>query len=363
MRVVIAGGGTAGHVNPAIALAQALGGAEISFIGTRTGVESNLVPRAGFTLETIEVAGFDRARPLSFVPTAMRAAGAIFAARSILARRDPDVVVGVGGYVSLPVGMAAASRKIPLVLHEQNIVLGLANKVCKRWAKKVALSFADTLEAVGDKGVVTGNPVVREIATADLARERGNAYERFSLDPARTTLLVFGGSQGAKRINDAAGGLATLWRDRSDLQVLHITGAAHEADVRSRVEGAGGDLLYRVVPFVDRMVSAYAVADLAVCRGGATTVAELGVTGLPAIVVPYPHHRDMQQERHGRVLETAGAAVLMRDEEVDTDSLGETAAGLLGDPDRLVAMKAEAASIGHPEAAQELAQLVKEAAR
>lgn len=361
---MIAGGGTAGHVIPAVALARALERHEVSFVGTLAGAEARLVPGAGFTLETIEVVGFDRSKPFSIAGTAVRAMGAVRTARGIVRRRDPDVVVGVGGYVSLPVCIAARSLRIPIVIHEQNIVLGLANKVCSRFARRVAVSFEETLDAVGDHGVVTGNPVSPELARADLRAERQHAYERFELDPGRRTLLVFGGSQGARRVNDAAAGLAALWRDRTDVQVLHVTGRAHHESVHKTVSSvAGSSLVYRTVDYLDGMMPAYAVADLALCRGGATTVAELGVAGLPAVIVPYPHHRDRQQERHGRVLEAVGAAVVVDDAAATPDTVARCADDILTDADVLKTMRAAASARGVGDAALRLARVVEEVAR
>lgn len=361
MRIVIVGGGTAGHVNPAIAVADALREHEVSFIGTRTGAEARLVPDAGYRLETVEVAGFDRGRPLSIFPAGIRALGAMRASRRILKTAAPDVVLGVGGYVSLPACLAARSRRVPIVIHEQNIVFGLANRVCRRSAAAVAVSFEATLPEAGPKGRFTGNPVGAAFVEADLATERRRALETYSLEDGRRTLLVFGGSQGALRINEAAAGLAALWKDRSDLQVLHITGVAHGASVRAAVGDDTGALVYRQVDFVDRMVGAYAVADLALCRGGATTVAELGVTGVPALIVPYPYHRDRQQERHGNVLAEAGAAIVVADATVTAEKLDELAGGLLSDPDRLTKMGAAARTMGVPDAADRLARVVVEA--
>lgn len=364
MKVVIAGGGTAGHVNPALALAQALEGDDVSFLGTGTGAEAALVPEAGFALETIEVSGFDRARPLSIVTTGLRAARAVTAARRALKRLRPDVVVGMGGYVSLPACLAARLLGIPVVLHEQNIVFGLANRVCKRWAARVAVSFEDTLALAGRRGVLVGNPVRPEIIALERDADRKRGHATFELDPARKTLLVFGGSQGARRINEAAAGLASLWAARTDVQVLHIAGRVQAATwlQEARRGAAEGPLVYRVVGYVERMVEAYAAADLALCRGGATTVAELGVVGLPALIVPYPHHRDRQQERHGRVMERAGAARVLLDDEATAERVAKEADALLGDDDALKRMRGAALAAGRPDAARRLAAVVREAA-
>ena len=358
---MIAGGGTAGHVNPAIALARAMEGDVVSFIGTARGAEARLVPAAGFQLDQIEVVGFDRAKPWLLPATGLRAAGAVGAARAILKERQPDAVVGMGGYVSLPAVVAARSLSIPVVLHEQNIVLGLAHKASKTLAKKIAVSFEATLEQVGDKGVYVGNPIAPEFASFERSSARANAIEAFELDPDRKTLLVFGGSQGAKRINDAAVGLQRLWRDRDDLQVLHITGTAAHAELAAFVDrnGPRHGCIYRLVRFVDDMTLAYAAADLALCRGGATTLAELAVVGLPAIIVPYPYHRDRQQERQARVAEGNGAAVVLEDSATTTDAIAHRAEVLFEDVVRLSQMSASFRDLARPHAAQQLADVVR----
>lgn len=359
MKVVVAGGGTAGHVNPALALAEALEGDDVGFIGTARGAEARLVPAAGRRLELIDVRGFDRARPLSLPSTGYVAARSVLAARRLLSRGRPRAVVGMGGYVSLPVCLAARSLRIPVVVHEQNIVLGLANRVSTPFAAHVAVSWHETLAQTGAKGVFVGNPVSSDIARADLVEQRRCGLRRFGLEPARRTLLLFGGSQGARRINDAGAELARAWAGRRDRQLLHVTGPAY-GEVSPRSDAS--DLLVRTEPYVERMVEAYAAADLAVCRGGATTVAELTAVGLPSIIVPYPHHRDRQQERHGRVLEAAGAAVVVDDERATGGELARAADRLLDDRPGLLAMRAAARACGHPDAAARLARVVREVA-
>lgn len=365
MKVVIAGGGTAGHVNPAIALASAFEEAEVTFVGTTEGAEATLVPGAGFPFETVDVRGFDRARPASLVTTGVRAVKAAGDARRCLRRLSPDVVVGMGGYVSLPVCLAARAGRTPVVLHEQNIVLGLANRVCKPIAKRIAVSFEETLGAAGPRGVLVGNPVGSDIAGIDREADRKRGHESFDLDPRRKTVLVFGGSQGAQRVNQAAIGLTSMWANRDDLQVLHIAGRIESGSFleQARQRLGSGVLIYRVVGYVERMVEAYAVADVALCRGGATTVAELGVVGLPSVIVPYPYHRDRQQERHGRVLERAGAAVVLADDETTSDRVAAELGRLLDDESMLAEMRKGALRTGRPDAARRLARVVTEVAR
>ena len=362
MKVVIAGGGTAGHVNPALALAHALSADSVSFIGTNRGAEATLVPGAGFALDLIEVRGFDRSRPLSLLGVGLQASGAVRTSRRILRERGAQVLVGMGGYVSLPAVVAARTMRVPVVLHEQNVVLGLANRVSKSVARRIGVSFQETLADTGGKGVWVGNPVAPAFVGLDARARRSHARERFGLQPDRPTLLVFGGSQGARSVNEAAAGLAALWRDRTDLQVLHITGRDAYEGVAERVRLEHSGLVYRVEPYVEEMTDAYAAADLALCRGGATTVAEITVVGLPALVVPYPYHRDRQQERHGRILEKAGAARVVLDAELTTARLGTEASDLLGDDQRLAGMARAASSLGRPDAAGALAALVSEVA-
>jgi UDP-N-acetylglucosamine--N-acetylmuramyl-(pentapeptide) pyrophosphoryl-undecaprenol N-acetylglucosamine transferase len=359
MRVVIAGGGTAGHVNPALALAHALDGDEVSFVGTERGLEARMVPEHGFRFRAIEVAGFDRAKPYAFPVVAVRAATAIRQSRALLAEIAPDVVVGMGGYVSLPVALAARSRRIPLVLHEQNIVLGLANRVAKRGAQRVAVSFEETLSEAGPRGVHTGNPVAADLAHLDRDAARASAYEHFDLSPDRRTVLIFGGSLGAHTLNVAGYELAIAWKDRTDVQIFHISGRKGLMIMGDPPPDVSGVLHH--ADYVDDMKLAYAVADLAICRGGATTVAELCAVGLPAVIVPYPHHRDRQQERHGRVLEAAGAAVVVGDAEATAARLASIAGELLVE-DRLARMAVAARSLGRPDAAGALARVVREVA-
>ncbi|MDQ3986939.1 MAG: undecaprenyldiphospho-muramoylpentapeptide beta-N-acetylglucosaminyltransferase [Actinomycetota bacterium] len=358
MKVVISGGGTVGHVNPAVALGRALSEDEVTFIGTSRGVEARIVPAARFPFETIEVQGFDRAKPASLVRVGVTALKATGRARRLLRTLSPDAVVGMGGYVALPVCFAARSLRIPVVVHEQNIVLGLTNRLCKRFARRVAVSFEETLAEAGRRGVDTGNPVLPEIAEMDVDVERKKAIDRFDLDPDRRTLLVFGGSQGAQRINGLVPHLVELWRDKRDRQIVHISGSAQPA----AEPGGESELIYRTTSYVESMSEMYAVADIALCRGGATTIAELTAVGVPGVIVPYPYHRDRQQELHGRALERVGAATVLMERDATALAVDEIAGPLLDDVKRLDGMRAAAKSFGRPEAARQLAAVVREVA-
>lgn len=363
MRVLVAGGGTAGHVFPALALARRLvedHGADVRFAGTPSGQEATLVPAAGFTFDAVD------ARPLRR-ELSFRTFSAPFAALRSVSRCAPlvegaEVVVGMGGYVSVPIGLAAARAKRPLVLHEQNALPGLANRMLSRRATTVALTFAEAATRLPARvrTVVTGNPVREEILAVTQTREAlaAQAHAELDLEPGRRTVVVFGGSQGALHVNTATVDALSRLRDRDDLQVLVLAGASHEEDVRGRLGGLSGQVRVRVRGFLDRMELAYAVADLVVARAGATTCAEVAVCGLPSILVPYPHATGHHQDANARALERAGGAMVIADDELDGATLAARIAGLLDDSATLASMAQGARSWSRPDAAEALAAVV-----
>jgi UDP-N-acetylglucosamine--N-acetylmuramyl-(pentapeptide) pyrophosphoryl-undecaprenol N-acetylglucosamine transferase len=362
MRVVIGTGGTAGHIFPALATGARLRdrfGAEVVFIGTGTGQEATIVPRSGFRLESIEALPFQRKMSLRAIrapAAALRAAGR---AREFV--RGADVVLGMGGYVSVPVSLAARKEKVPLVVHEQNAVLGLANRLAARWARTVALSFREAGRHLPHRAraVVVGNPVRDAIIEAAERRDHlaAVARETLALEEGRSTLLVFGGSQGAVRLNRATTELGRILRGRDDLQIILVTGPRNHDEVMRHLPDTGR-LIVRALPFLDRIELAYSVADLAVTRSGATSVAELCVSGVPAILVPYPYATANHQEANARAVERAGGAAVLLDEQTN----GGTLAGLIDEltrwPDRLQAMARAAKEFGKPDAADSLASVV-----
>lgn len=364
MRVLIAGGGTAGHVFPALALAGELaaGGDDVRFAGTAAGQEATLVPAAGYPFAVVEARPFVR----SISPKALDAP--LSAIRSVRRCRplveSADVVVGMGGYVSLPVGLAAIRSHRSLVLHEQNAVPGLANRMLARRAHRVALSFVDAARRFprSARSVVTGNPVREEILRVreDRAAISKEAIAELELDEARRTLVVFGGSQGALHVNQATVDALRRLRDRSDLQVLFLTGPAHLERIAPLLPPGPG-LLVRAIGFLPRMELAYAIADLVVARAGATTVAELAVCGVPSILVPYPYATGRHQEANARALQHAGAAQVLLDDEIDGEALAAAAASLIDEPARLARMSESALTWARPDAAASLAALVRDA--
>ena len=367
MRVVIAGGGTAGHVFPAIALAQhltAAHGADVSFIGTDRGLESRLVPEAGFDLTTIDAVPFKRSLSLTTLKAPFALLGSVGTCRPLVARAD--VVVGVGGYVSGPPVAAALREHRPVVLHEQNAIPGAANRFFAARADRVALSFEEAGERFSRKAhtVVTGNPVRAQVAEVPARKEalRTEGLAFLKLDPRKSTVLVFGGSQGAKHLNEVfVDALGTLVEGHEDLQAVLLTGRDHAEAVRTRA----GDLRSSglvLLPFLERMELAYACADLVVSRAGATTIAEVTACGLPALLVPYPHATANHQEANARAVERAGGADVMLDADLAAGSLARRIEQIVGDEARRSKMAAAAASFGRPDAASALARLVVETA-
>jgi UDP-N-acetylglucosamine--N-acetylmuramyl-(pentapeptide) pyrophosphoryl-undecaprenol N-acetylglucosamine transferase len=365
--ILIAGGGTAGHVYPGLALAGVLRdrGHRVAFVGTDRGLESRLVPAAGFVFHPVPASPLLRKVSLAAAKAPFVAARAVARCRPLV--RDAAVVVGMGGYVSVSSVVAGWRERVPVVLHEQNAVPGLANRYLARIARAVALSFADAARHFpgGTRLDLTGNPVREEILRVPeerhlLAKE---AVEAFELEERRRTIVVFGGSQGALHVDRAAIEACHLLAGRSDLQVVLITGPAH-LDITTRALPARAwSLLVRLFGYVDRMDLAYACADLVVSRAGATTIAEVTTCGLPSLLIPYPYATGGHQEANARALQRAGAAGVLLDEQLSAESLAVRVTGLVDHDDRMRAMAERSRTVGRPDAAERLADLVEEVAR
>lgn len=368
MRVVVTGGGTAGHAYPGAAVADVLHqrGTEIVVIGTAVGPEARLVSERGFPFERIEILGRERG---TFNLHNLKAAGMLArgTARSVflLGVIEPDVVFSTGGYVSLPVALAAAIHRIPIVVHEQNTKPGLANRIAARFAAAVGISFAGSESNFRARVVLTGNPVRSRVASVDKTADRDEGLDAFELAPGRRTLLIAGGSQGARSINEAMLGAYEQWRDRDLVQVLHLVGPKNIDSAQHRMEemrGADDRIIWRLVPFTDRIHLAYAVADLAVCRAGATTIAELAATGVPAILVPFPYALDEDQLHNGEAAAASGGAEVIPDSEIQTPGSLARIEALLFDKTRLAEMSQAVRRLHIADAAERLADLVEQAA-
>jgi UDP-N-acetylglucosamine--N-acetylmuramyl-(pentapeptide) pyrophosphoryl-undecaprenol N-acetylglucosamine transferase len=368
-RVLLAGGGTGGHVYPSLAVAEALRDAapeiDIEFIGTERGLEARAVPEAGWPLTVVE------ARPL-----ARKASLATLQLPLVLARatgqvtrriRDGQVRAALvfGGYTSVPLALAALRTRIPLIVHEQNSVPGLANRLAARWARSVAVTFPASVDRFPrpDRVVVTGNPVRPGFSADAGERGREEGLAAFGLERGRRTLLAFGGSQGARRINQALVDAVGRWGAPERLQILHVTGRGGAEAARAAWDAVEhGPLVVRCVDFVDRMELAYAAADVVLCRSGASTLAELTVCGLPSVLVPYPHATDDHQTVNARDLAAAGGAVVVADGDLDGGTLVTACEPLLLDDDRRMAAAEAARRFARPDAAAAVAALVLEAA-
>jgi UDP-N-acetylglucosamine--N-acetylmuramyl-(pentapeptide) pyrophosphoryl-undecaprenol N-acetylglucosamine transferase len=355
MRVLLAGGGTAGHTSPLLATADALRRAdpdvEITCLGTPRGLENRVVPEAGYPLELIPPVPLPR-RPnadLARVPVRLR--GAVKETMAVFDRVRPDVVVGYGGYVSVPAYLAARRRKLPLVVHEQNTLPGLANKLGARIASRVAVSFPDTKLP---RAEYVGLPIRPMISRLDRAAMRDEARAYFGLDPHRPTLLVTGGSQGARRLNQSVSAAAPALAV-AGVQVLHVVGPKGEATPMPSA------VPYVVKDYVDRMDLAYAAADLVVCRSGASSLTEAAAVGLPAVFVPLPIGNG-EQELNARTVVDVGGGLLVADAAMTPEWVAATIPGLANDADRLAAMGAAAAHLIPRDADDKLAQIILDTA-
>ena len=353
LSVVLAAGGTAGHLEPALALADALRRAApdlaVTVLGTTRGLETRLVPARGYRLVTIPAVPLPRRPGRALVTVLPRLTGAVRAAGRVLAEAHADVVVGFGSYAALPAYLAARRAGVPVVVHESNPLPGLGNRVGARLTHHVHTAVPGTPLR---HATVTGIPLRRSITTLDRAAGRAAARSFFGLDPDRPVLLVTGGSQGARTLNAAAAGAAARL-SAAGFAVLHVTGPA--AAGLSAPSGPD-DLPVGVVrvDYVDRMDLAYAAADLVLCRAGSTTCAEVSAVGLPAVFVPLPHGNG-EQARNAAPLVSAGAALLVPDAELTADVVAGLVGGLLGDAGRLAVMAAAGRDAGHVDADDRLA--------
>ncbi len=357
MRVLLAGGGTAGHTSPLLATADALRrldpSTEITALGTPRGVEVRVVPAAGYPLELVEPVPLPRRPNADLLRTPGRIRTAVRETLAVLDRVRPDVVVGFGGYVSVPAYLAARRRHLPLVVHEGNALPGIANRLGARLTTHVATSFPDTPLRHAE---YLGLPIRRMISTMDRTALRDEARDTFGLDPDLPTLLVTGGSQGARRLNQAVAG-AAVELGGAGVQVLHVAGPLGEVDVEPRP----GDPPYVVLSYVDRMDLAYAAADLVVCRAGSNTVTEVSSVGLPAVFVPLPIGNG-EQELNARPVVDAGGGLLVRDEAMTSSWVAATVPGLVHDRGRLATMSSAAEGLIPRDADDRLAALVIRAA-
>ncbi len=356
---VIAGGGTAGHVNPGLALAAELvarghGPDTITWVGSERGLEVTLVPPTGHRLHVLPGRGLQRRLTLANVGALWGLFVAAARAFGLVRRLRPRVVVVLGGYASVPCAFAAWVCRVPIVVMEQNKRPGLANRLSARVAKAVAVSFEGTPLP---HAVVTGNPLRKEVVDVDRARGRATS-------PVRSSVLVTGGSLGAARINDATLDLVRLWAARADVAVRHVVGPRNIDSMRARAPSLPADgLQYEIVAYEDDMPNAMAAADVVVCRASSGLVSEVAVIGVPSVLVPWSGAAEDHQTANASVLLDVGAAEVITDAELSGARLQSALESLLADPARLDSMARACKEVARPDAAQRVADLVEEQAR
>jgi len=353
MRAILAGGGTGGHIIPAIAIAQELQkryAAEVLFIGTERGLEGRLVPAAGFPLQFVKVGALNRVSLATRLRTALDLPRAVFSAGRMLSQFQPDVVIGVGGYASGPAMLAAILKHLPRLAFEPNLIPGFANRIVAHFVSAAAVHFEQTGEYFRNP-MVTGVPV----------RPAFFQIPRKPYVQASPTLLVFGGSQGARAINQAmVRALPELMKRVPGLHVIHQTGERDYNQVQAAYTQAS--IQAEVHKFIDDMPGLFARADLVLCRSGASTVAEIAAAGKPAIFVPFPLAADDHQRRNAEAMEQAQAAVVLEETRLDEVWLVDTICALLDDPGRLARMSDAARAMAHPNAARDIAELAAKVA-
>lgn len=367
---IIAGGGTAGHVLPALAVGHALVArghipSAIHFMGAARGLEARLVPAAGFDVTLLPGRGIARRLTAASAIAVAGIARASVRAFALVARRRPRVVLVVGGYASVPCAIAAVALRVPIVVHEQNAVPGLANRLTARFARASAVSFDGTDLP---RAVTTGNPVRAEVVAIDRSPEgRASAKRALGVPTGRMVVAAFGGSLGARRINEAVRGLAEAWCARDDLTVYHVVGSrdweTFVAPAPPPSPQAGEGLVYRAVEYEERMPLLLAAADVAVCRAGGTSVAELAAVGLPAVFVPLPIAPHDHQTANAAALVDAGAAILVPDGKLTPERLVAELGPLLADAERRQAMADAGRALARPDAADQVASLMEQHAR
>jgi len=373
--VLLVGGGTAGHVLPAVATAEALRrlrpDLRIAFAGRADSLEERLFAATGERFLPLAAVALPRRPSPALLTVGPRLQRAVRHARRILVQEQVRTVASFGGYVALPVALAAR-RRVPLLLHEQNSRPGVANRLAARFADRIALTFPSSVDGLGGAARdpsarrvrITGNPVRSGLVATAGVGPRAAARGRLGLAPDRRTVLVFGGSQGARSINRAVAAAAADWR-AADLQVLHVTGPHGHDQAAAWWREAGVDLdasepTVRIVPYLDDMADAYAAADVVVARAGATTIAELSVVGLPAVLVPYPHATGDHQRTNAEALVRVGAARMLDDAALAPAVVVEAVRAIVADPARHAAMATAARAWARPDAAAAVAALLLE---
>jgi UDP-N-acetylglucosamine--N-acetylmuramyl-(pentapeptide) pyrophosphoryl-undecaprenol N-acetylglucosamine transferase len=358
MKIVLAGGGTGGHLFPGIAIAEELkridGSTEVIFIGTEHGIEASIVPREGYAIRYLKAEGIAGKSFMRKAKAGIRTVLSLYDSFGMLKELKPDALIGLGGYASFAPAFAGSLLKIPTLIMEQNSVPGLANKVLSRFADIICVTYHESLSFFPrNKTYITGNPVRQKILNAS----REAAYELFGLERGKFTVFVFGGSLGARKINNAVcGAFPNISDIRERIQFLHQTGKGDYDVVRETYRKWG--IKGTVAAFIHQMPEAYAAADIVVSRAGATTLAVLTAVGRPAILIPYPYAAGNHQELNARRLSEMGAARVILEHELDSETLARNIRDLFDNAGTRAEMQRSSRSLGRPDAAQKIVEIV-----
>ena len=356
MRVILSGGGTGGHIYPALALAKQIQeqapDAEILYIGSGKGLEANIVTKAGYDFKAIEISGFKRSLSIENIKTILRFIRAVSNSKRYIADFKADIVIGTGGYVCGPVVYAANKLKVPTLIHEQNVIPGLTNKFLSRYAKRIAVSFTGSAGYFpNDKVIVTGNPRATEVAKADPGKGRASLH----VAKDQKIVLVVGGSRGARPINEAFLASIPQIKQMKDIHFVYVTGEVHYPKVKEEIEIMGKTVKnISVYPFIYNMPEVLAATDLIVNRAGASFLAEITSLGIPSILIPSPYVTNNHQEKNARWLEENGASKVVLEKDLDANSLVLAIETIMYDPECWAKMKQAALQLGQPTAAQNL---------
>lgn len=361
MKVLITGGGTAGHINPGLAIAKYIKekneNAEILFIGTDKGLETKLVPREGFELKTIRVRGFKRRLSFDTIAAVKELFLGMAESRSLIKAFRPDIVIGTGGYVCGPVVFNASLMKIPTLIHEQNAFPGVTNRILARFVDAVAFSFKESTKYFkkAKKLVLTGNPIRREVLIAD----RQLAREKLGINQDTPMVVVFGGSRGAQNINEAVVDMVLNHYTGTECNLIFAPGEAQFESISERL-GTSREPALSIVPYIYDMGNVMAAADLLICRAGAITISEVSALGVPSIIIPSPYVTANHQEYNARALEKNGAAVVILEKDLNGDLLYQQMTDLLKNKEQLAKMARNAKKLGITNAAEKIFSIVQE---
>lgn len=361
LKVLISGGGTAGHINPGIAIAKYIRskhpGCEILFIGTQKGLETTLVPRENFQLKLIRVRGFKRKLSGDTFIAVKELFQGLHEAKRIIKEFKPDIVIGTGGYVCGPVLFNAAKMKIPTLIHEQNAFPGATNKILSKFVDKVAISFKESERFFkdGKKVVFTGNPIRSEMLSTD----RKTARDKLEIEKGKPLVVIFAGSRGAETINHTVSEMLRLHRNEDKYHILFATGEAQHEKIMKKIGNINSKYI-KVVPYIYNMADVLAAADLVIGRAGAITISELTALGVPSVLIPSPYVTANHQEYNARALEKQGAGIVILEKDLNHNVLYEQINQLLGDREKLKNMAESAKKMGITNASEKIYALVDE---